>query len=364
MKIEDLTYEQCVVQGIGPLVFPKRLAQPLSGSLLKEGEESQLRAQMKAVCVQNMQMQTKMQRVLEQAWKALEDAGIHAVLMKGWGLAQYYPSPEQRQWGDIDIYVGPEQYHAACAAMRSVWPEVPKFDEELEHYKHYNLIADGVSIELHRVTMVLNHPKDAKRYARMEREGMSATELLNERPTDSMSVTKSLNDVQYRVPETTYNALYVFLHSWEHMIGYSANLRQLCDLAFLLHHEKGKIDKVRLKRWLKELKLTEVWQLYMYIAVHSIGLPEDEAPLYNPSEEIRERSEKLLNERFMGNGERLKWRGEKPTNRWARKIYTMRKRWWIAEQIARYNPSYARHMKAAVLLKGLRRMFAKDRRWE
>ena len=94
--------------------------------------------------MRNMQMQAKMMVVLEKAWSALEEAGIKAVLMKGLGLAQYYPAVEQRQWGDIDLYVGPEQYHPACAVMRATFPEALKFDEELDHYKHYNLIADGV----------------------------------------------------------------------------------------------------------------------------------------------------------------------------------------------------------------------------
>ena len=88
------------------MVFPARL---------EKGIDSVNNMRMKAVCMQNMQTQVKLQIVLERAWKALEKAGIQPVLMKGAGLAALYPDPSMRQWGDIDLFVGKEQYHPACA---------------------------------------------------------------------------------------------------------------------------------------------------------------------------------------------------------------------------------------------------------
>ncbi len=453
IRLEELTYEQCVVQGIGPLVFPHRLGKPLSSSPLKGGEEEQRRMQMKAVCVRNMQMQAKMMVVLEKAWSALEEAGIKAVLMKGLGLAQYYPAVEQRQWGDIDLYVGPEQYHPACAVMRATFPEALKFDEELDHYKHYNLIADGVSIEVHRVTMGMMHPRDVRRYARMEQYGMEHAvpmkyintdkhaygainidkeEKKNDIKNTESSVTDSNSivtapqsacmqasrqtddpfrltdtDAQYlsddsdkntknntlpignveclqkcvvppykndknnsdqssykleiRVPEVTFNALFVMLHSWEHMMHGSANLRQICDLALLLKHEQEKIDRERLKKWLEELRLMDVWQLYMYIAVEMFGLKAEEASFY--ATECAERAEKMVEDMLAGPRVKSKEKREH-RNRFVRKWRTMKERLGHAEEIVAYSPEYARHMKVAVLLSGAKRLFAKDRRWE
>ena len=334
----ELTYEQCLRQGLGPLLFPKRLE-----------TEDPHRAQMKAVCVQNMQTQAKMLHVLTQAWQALEDAGIRAVLMKGLGLAQYYPAPEQRQWSDIDLYVGPDQYHPACAVMRATFPDALKFDEELEHYKHYNLITDGVSIEIHRVTMGMMHPRDIRLYRQIEAYGAShALEL-------------KIEDLRLKIFEVTFNALFVMLHSWEHKMHGNANLRQIADLSFLLQHEHDKIDKSRLQRWLKDLRLMEVWQLYMYAAVALFGLKPAEAPFYTSG--CAERAERMVSdilaERRVESGE-----SREKTNRWLRKWGTMRRGWKRAAQLAVYSPAYARHLKAAVLLKGLTRLFAPDRKWE
>ena len=218
----------CAMQGVGPLVYPMLLAE--SNEQLSDA----LRAQMKAVCVHSMQTQAQIYHIQEQAYRALEKAGIQAVLMKGAGLAALYPTPEQRQWGDVDLFVGKNQYHQAARVMRETFPNALKFDEELDHYKHYNLIADGVSIEIHRVSVSLSHPCDVRRYARMEEQGMTKS---NERIT--------VNGLEVRVPEPTFNTLMVFLHSWEHMLTQGANLRQLCDLALLLHHYHDRIDTKR-----------------------------------------------------------------------------------------------------------------------
>lgn len=40
----------------------------------------------------------------------LRENGVQAVLLKGQGVATLYPHPRRRQCGDIDLYVGVEQF--------------------------------------------------------------------------------------------------------------------------------------------------------------------------------------------------------------------------------------------------------------
>lgn len=333
-----------MAQGVGPFVFPKRLEQGLDPA-------NSLR--MKTVCLQNMQEQVRMRYTLEKAWQALVDAGIEPVLMKGAGLAALYPEPQMRQWGDIDVFVGKEQYHPACAAMRGAFPNALKFDEELDHYKHYNLIADGVSIEVHRVTMALTHPVDKRRYAEMEKYGRANSERL------------MLNGLEVTVFEPTFNALFVFMHSWEHMMTNGASLRQLCDVSLLLHHYADRIDRKRLGRWLRALHLTEVWQLYMAICVQQLGLQETEAPFYSTDERIVTNADQLLKALLEGRMREIRSTDSAPAkNRFVRKWRTMKLRMRNADRIGQFSPAYARHLRAGIILSGLGRLFAKDRHWE
>ena len=340
-------------QGLGPLVFPRMLDKGVRGL-----EDERIKG-MKSVCIQNMQMQAKMQMVMERAWNALEKAGIKAVLMKGAGLAALYPDPSMRQWCDIDLYVGPEQYHPACAVMRETFPKALKFDEELDHYKHYNLIADGVSIEIHRVTVGLMHPKDVRRYAKMERFGMAHTSEL------------VIGNCKLKIFEPTFNVLMVFMHAWEHMITSGANVRQLCDLALLLHHQRDQIDWKRLERWLKDLNVWDVWKVYLFVLMHELGVSELVfSELGNEGVRgLEVRGERLLSAML---GERVRGleegsatgKAKHYSNRFVRKWHTMQVRRANAEWVAQFSLAYARHMKAAIWLSGLARLFAKDRHWE
>lgn len=331
------------MQGTGSLVYPAVLEQSALSSYA--------RAQMKSVCVATMQNQAKLQWTLQTAWSALEKAGIYAVLMKGAGLAALYPSPERRAWGDIDLFVGKDQYHPACAVMRETFPKALKFDEELDHYKHYNLIADGISIEVHRVSVGLQHPLDERRYARMEQEGMT---MSKERIM--------LDGLEVRVPEPTFNALFVFLHSWEHMLTAGANMRQLCDLACLLNHYADLVDYEQLNRYLRALHLEEPWALYMKILEKELGWKSSDK--HKHSINIAQNYDYLLTDLLSGRMREAKEEMPVTKNRLARKYYTMRQRMANAERIRRYSPSYARHMVATTLLHGASRLFAKDRHWE
>ena len=329
-------------QGTGTLVYPSVLAQTTLSVYA--------RTQMKGVYMQNIQQQIPLQRTLEIAWQALEKAGIRATLMKGAGLAAYYPEPQMRFWGDIDLFVGPDQYHPACAVMRETFPKALKFDEELDHYKHYNLIADGVSIEIHRVTVGLQHPVDERRYAKMEAFGMAHPQEMN------------INGLAVRVPDPTFNALLVFLHSWEHMLTAGGNMRQLCDLALLLKNTSEAIDFILLKRWLRSLKLLKVWQLYMCILVQYLGLPESST--FGVPQASEACAEMLLEDLLDGKMAAPKSTDAVPKGRIARKLHTMKERFANARRIKKYCPSYARHMNVTTLLNGARRFFAKDRHWE
>ncbi len=321
-------------QGTGPLAFPLLPMTPA----------------MKMVCVQNMQQQVKLQHTLSMAWTALTKAGIHAVLMKGASLAALYPSPEQRAWGDIDLFVGKEQYHPACKVMRDTFPDALKFDEELDHYKHYNLIADGISIEIHRVTVGFQHPIDERRYAKMEAHGVAhACDL-------------KIGELEVQVFDPTFNALFVMLHSWEHMTTQGANIRQLCDLAFLLHHYAGQLDTQRLGAWLEDISLKDVWQLYAYMLVRYLGLPQQEAPFY--TDKVADRAERLMSDLLGGKMVAPKTEKKEIKNRILRKWHTMQERLKNAKRIRRYSPAYARHMQAETLLHGALRFFAEDRHWE
>lgn len=71
--------------------------------------------------------------------------GIEYVILKGMAAACYYPKPEYRMFGDIDLLVGKDQYEEALKLLAE-----NGYSREGETYKHANLKKYGVDIELHR----------------------------------------------------------------------------------------------------------------------------------------------------------------------------------------------------------------------
>ncbi len=59
------------------------------------------------------------ERQICRAITLLRSAGVEPLLAKGWAAARLYPERGLRPYGDIDLWVRPEQHAAAVAALRS-----------------------------------------------------------------------------------------------------------------------------------------------------------------------------------------------------------------------------------------------------
>ncbi len=348
LTIEGLTNEGvnevirlAAFQGTGPLVYDQLLKIP-DMEILPE-----LRMHMKQQCVASMIQQQSMLGTLLQTWKALVDADVHPILLKGFALAQYYPQPHLRQWGDIDLYVGQKQYHAACKVLKTIFPDSDYPAEEDEERKHFNFILANTVLELHRISMGFAHPRDRKYYEKLEE-----TYLKKDGPSFEC------NGIAITTPEDTFNIFFTFLHAWHHFEGTGMNMKQLCDVAVLLHVLRDAIDRERLHEMLTKLYLFDVWQLIMYILSHYLGLPKEVCPFY--TDVCQERAELLFNRVLEEGSSRKDESGKRQVA--SRMSYLKRK--WITFQsrmadsrlVRPYAPEYAQHMAWSAVLHGIERM--------
>lgn len=328
-------------QGTASLVYDQLLK-------LKDVEITDaLRVQMKQQCVMSMMQQNSTIPILKQAWDALEEAGIHPVLLKGFALAQYYPQPHLRQWGDIDLYVGQKQYHQACAVLCQTFPDIPHPDEDDEERKHYNFDFDNTAIETHRISMAFAHPCDRRYYERLE-----DLYLTKDGPTFE------LGEVKITVPEETFDVFFTFLHAWHHFIETGMNMKQICDVTVLLHAKRDVLDRGRLNEMLTRLHLMEVWQLMMYIMVQYMGIRKEECPFY--TERCKECAEMLF-ERVMTEGQARKIEkiDAEGVSYLKRKWLTFQSRIADSQLVKPYAPRFARHMEVSDILHGIERTLAR-----
>lgn len=275
---------------------------------LKSGMTEEAKARMREFLLQNFNTHRILDAALISAVEALHGAGIPAVLLKGQGAARSYPNPLLRECGDIDLYVGPERLEDA---VRVLTPLASSVDDQLQG-KHWGLQLGGAEIELHQHSMLPETRRLTRFYRALEAEGFTRGLV----PLD-------FGGVRVDTPEPTFNAFYLFYHAWHHFLQGGIGFRQLCDWTLHLHAHAGDIDRERLLRMVKGMRLQGPWQLFCCIAVHDLDLPAAECPGYDPAALARSRKvlELILAEGNFGRGAPL--RGKRPESYLGGKLYSL-----------------------------------------
>jgi hypothetical protein len=92
------------------------------------------------------------EREIKQVVTILRSSGLEPLLGKGWAIARLYPKHGLRPYGDIDLYVPPEQWTAANDVLRS--PDAPACPVDL-HLGSAEL-DDRTFSDLHRHSQLID----------------------------------------------------------------------------------------------------------------------------------------------------------------------------------------------------------------
>jgi len=194
---------------------------------------------------------------------------IPVVLLKGQGIAQFYPNPLRRQCGDIDVYLGPEHYQEANALLAADGGE--KGAEE--SIKHMTFEWRGVHIENHRVMTGF-----AQRKHRMAFLKLLKAWFPHQIPMRTVGTAK------LPVPPVSFDAIYILKHAMEHLLCSGVGFRQLMDWLLLVSAHREELPVEPFMKQLKEVGLDKAAPAVWYIGVTYLGFvpgawpfPMDEA---------------------------------------------------------------------------------------
>lgn len=239
---------------------------------MDDGQPSpKLLAKMQSVMRDNLIHQMRLKQILVSAVNLLREHGIEPVLLKGFGLAMLYPNPNLRQFGDIDLFIGLEDFHEACSLLRTL-PGGYNWGEEIDVGKHYNIEFGQYPMEIHRVSSDIEDLKEYTLYAAMEQDG------LIEHPQRV-----ELDGFEIWIPSKEFAVFFTFYHAWHHFLTTGVGWRQLSDVTMALHAYHGQLDLDKLRQWLKSMHLMKPWQTFGYLMVSRLGLPKAEMPFYDAS---------------------------------------------------------------------------------
>lgn len=264
-KVARLAKSQSVLGVVGDVMLSdKRIAAQLS---------AEMKTKIKTFIMANMMTHGKLNGVLVNVVSHLSAAGIRSVLLKGQGLAQYYPKPELRQCGDIDLYVGLERYADSYDVVK---PLATQIDDRkaLEVGKHYDFFVGKVAVEMHRYSDRYPTPKLDRIYHEVSLKG------LNE---DLVPLMFSGQTVY--TPSDEYNAFYIFSHLFHHFLINGLGARQLCDWMLFLRARSSHIDMSSLETILRRLDMLKPWQAFGCVLVKYFGMPAESFPFYDSAQE-------------------------------------------------------------------------------
>ena len=216
-----------------------------------------------------------MNRTVAQLVTLLRGNGIEPVLLKGQGVAQYYPESMLRECGDIDLYVGEESYAKACELIKGQATQA-EIEGGTESGRHFNVKINGVYVEIHRASATIKNKRQNAFYQGIAGKGLSEN-----------LVPVTIDDVRVNTPADSFNAFYLFYHFVIHSVSGGIGLRQICDWVLFLHSRAGSLDTSVAGRALDELNLRDTWRLYASVAVDYLGLPSSQMPFYEAGYEKR-----------------------------------------------------------------------------
>lgn len=266
-----------------------------------------------------------MNKAVVRLCRMMTEQGIRIFVFKGQSVATYYPEPHLRQSGDIDFYCHHEDWEKA---VRLFCDEKGMELNDLHTRKDVSFTWEDVVYEMHNRITLFNYPC-YRRYW----EKVVMPEIL------AHPYTVKIDGYEVPTLAPTYNALYIFVHIFQHLIASGIGLRQFVDWYYVLNANSNLnanvIDVEVLERHLKGLGLRKAYSGLGAILTDYLGMKEDVFP-FEISDDDHKRAEKLkTNILEMGNfGHNVQYKSK---NMWAHgleHIWRMTKQAWVFHHYA------------------------------
>ena len=192
----------------------------------------------------------------------LKQNGIKVVLLKGPSTCSYYPIPEYRAFGDVDLLLCDEGDYERADKLLAEHGIVRTVNQDSHHHTSY--LYDGVCIELHR--------KVVRAFARQAvNKRIDALFKLD----DGKISYKTIIGCEYPVLTADLELLYMILHMIEHLCNSGFGIKLLCDYTVALNGNRDGDTIEKLASYAEELGLTTFISAMADICVAYLGLSEE-----------------------------------------------------------------------------------------
>lgn len=191
-------------------------------------------------------------------------AGIPALLIKGYAVADCYAAPDCRMSGDTDLLIEPKNEKRACAFMKANGFAVERRWTNGHHdVCHHPRLG---CVELH--VMLYDEIVEDVWFGRMD-----GREFVCEPPIEAETP-----DGCYRTLGYTDHMIFLMLHLIKHFILTGMSLRMMLDVALFFSRHAERIDSARFWKTMESLKYGTIaqsilWAMVRYCGIDATSLP-------------------------------------------------------------------------------------------
>ena len=227
------------------------------------------------------QRNKEMNAFIAELIEKLRKNDIHALLVKGQGIAQCYEKPLWRSSGDIDLLLSVSNYDKAKDVLLPLATDV---ETEYTHFKHLGITIDGWVVELHGTL----HSRLSKRVDRMI-DKMQGNVFFggNVRSWDN-------NGTQVFIPAPNEDVIFVFTHIVHHFYIEGVGLRQICDWCRLLYTYRDSLNYGLLESRIQEAGLMSEWKAFYNLASRYLGMPDLDGSLMACDSQFDKKADRIM----------------------------------------------------------------------
>ena len=241
--------------------------------------------------VLNMERQyTIHESVIAELAAFYREAGYQMMLLKGYGLSKYWPIPNHRPTGDIDIYLmfmnseGKDKSHPAWECADKLITEKLGIQVDNSHHHHSVFTYKGIMVENH-YDFVNVHSHRSNRWIENEFKTLALTR--NEEYTFD-------NGAKLLFPSPLLNCLFVARHNAIHFAAEHLNLRQLLDWALFVEDRHKDIDWDYFWNIAKKMGMEKFVLCMSFISIRQLAFEKDVFHIPNEYEDFQKCNHGLI----------------------------------------------------------------------
>lgn len=264
----DLSMKQCVPSVVLDGLNKSLASEPCQGN---KGIGKMDKLKWLSMVLNMERLYTKHENVIAELAAFYQRAGYQMMLLKGYGLSKYWPIPNHRPTGDIDIYLmhmnsdGKEKCQPAWKCADKLMTEKLGIQVDNSHHHHSVFTYKGIMVENH-YDFINVHSHRSNRW--IEKEFKTLALKGNEEFTFD-------NGAKLLFPSPLLNCLFVARHNASHFAAEHLNLRQLLDWALFVEERHKDIDWDYFWSMAKKMGMEKFVLCMAFIAIEQLSFEKD-----------------------------------------------------------------------------------------